>query len=284
MITDIADKTVSCGTSTDPSATGTPTATDNCSAVTISKTDVTSGNTITRTWKATDASGNSSTSIQVITIVDNTKPVISDIADVTVNCGASTDPSATGTPTASDGCSAVTIIKTDVTSGNVITRTWKATDASGNYATSTQVITIGSVFTTTITSVPTNSTYTGGVSTNLYLGYGAQSTTLTMGSLPSSGAPYTYLWSGSAVSKLSSTTVASPVFTPTTNGYSTFNVIVTNKYGCTSTASISICVNDIRVPGSNGTKVYVCHTPNGRNAVPQTLQVLLSQVSIAPEQ
>ena len=69
------------------------------------------------------------------------------------------------------------------------------------------------------------------------------------------------------------------MFTPTTFGYYTFSVTVTNKYGCSSTAPISICVTDIRVPGANGAKVYVCHTPNGKNAVAQTLQVAISSVS-----
>jgi len=280
-ITDPKDVTVSCGTSILPSATGTATATDNCSTPTVTYGDVTSGNIITRTWTATDAAGNSSSSTQVITIVDNTKPTISDPADVTVNCGASTLPSATGTATATDNCSTPTVTYSDLTSGNTITRTWKATDASGNYATSTQVITIGSAFSASVTSVPTNSTYTGGVSTNLYIGYGAQSTALQMCSLPSAGAPYTYSWSCAYSNMLNSTTTASPVFTPTTFGYYTFNVTVTNKYGCTSTASISICVTDIRVPGTSGAnlKVYVCHSvTSGHSTSTQTLQVLISQV------
>jgi PKD repeat protein len=117
------------------------------------------------------------------------------------------------------------------------------------------------------------------VNTNLYLGFGAQSTTLQMCNLPSSGAPYTYAWSSSAGNRLNSTTAASPVFTPAGFGYYTFAVTVTNKYGCTSTANISICVTDIRVPGTNGAKVYVCHTPSGKNKTPQTLQVAISQVS-----
>ncbi len=279
VIVDIKDVTVSCGTSTSPSVTGTPKATDNCGTPVVSFTDVTSGYTITRTWTAKDAFNNMSSSVQVITIVDNTKPVITDIADVTVNCGASTLPAATGTPNATDNCSTVTVNYGDVPSGNTIIRTWTAKDASGNTATSTQVITIGSLFTTTVSSVPTSSTYTGGASTNLYLGYGAQSTSLQVGSLPSAGAPYTYVWSGTYTNRLSSTTSAAPVFTPSIFGYYTFSVTVTNKYGCTFSCGISICVTDVRVAGTNGAKIYVTHTPNGKNAVAQTLQVALSSVS-----
>ncbi len=257
-----ADITVTCSTLTSPSITGTATATDNCGTPVVTYSDVWyNSTTLLRFWKATDGFGNVSNIItaQTITINDNIKPVISDPADITVNCGASTLPSATGTATATDNCGTPTVTYSDVQSGNVITRTWKATDGFGNIATSTQLITIGAVFTASITSVPTNNTYTGGVPTNLYLGYGAQSTTLQTGSLPSAGAPYKYLWSGTYTNKLSSATSAAPVFTPSTSGYYTFNVTVTNKYGCTSSCSISICVMDIRVPGTNGLLVYVCH-------------------------
>ncbi len=275
--------TINCGSSTLPSSCGsTATATDACSTPVVSYTDATSGNVVTRTWKATDAAGNYSTGTQTITIVDNIKPVITDPADITVNCGASTLPASTGgSATATDNCSTPVVTYSDATSGNVITRTWTATDASGNTATSVQLITIGAAFSPAITSVPTSSTYTGGVCTNLYLGYGAQSTTLQIGTLPTAGAPYTYVWSGTYLNLLNSSTSAAPVFTPTTFGYYTYSVTVTNKYGCKATATISICVTDIRVPGCNGSKVYVCHTPSywWGKGTPQTLELSLSQVS-----
>jgi hypothetical protein len=281
VITVPRDVTVSCVNDVTTTKCGTATGIDKDGrAATISYTDEVNGNVITRTWKAADASGNYTLDTQTITVIDNVKPVINDPADITVNCGASTLPSATGTATATDNCTTPVVTYSDVTNGNVITRTWKATDASGNFSTAVQYITIGVPFTVTVSSVPTSSTYTGGNPNNLYLGYGAQSTTLQLCSLPSSGAPYTYSWNGgSNTNRLSSTTAASPVFTPATFGYYTFTVTVTNKFGCTSTASVSICVTDIRVPGTNGTKVYVCHTPTGKYAVPQTLQVLVSQVS-----
>jgi hypothetical protein len=232
---------------------------------------------LTRTWTATDACGNFCTKTQVITIVDNTIPTIAVISDVTVNCGASTLPTATGMPTATDACSTPIVTYNDVTSGNRITRTWKATDAAGNYSTSTQVITIGVPFTATISSVPSGSLYTGGVATNLYLGYGAQTTVLQVNTLPTSGAPYTYIWSGGYTNKLNSTISAEPVFTPTASGYYSFTVVVINKYGCVSSCMISICVTDIRVAGSNG-KVYVCHAPPGTTNKKQTLSISVNAV------
>jgi hypothetical protein len=280
-ISDVSDKAVSCNGSTAPSATGTPTASDNCGTPVVIYSDVTSGNVITRTWKATDAFGNYSTSTQRITLTaDNTNPVISDVADKTVNCNNSTAPSATGTATATDNCSTPVVTYSDATSGNVITRTWRATDAAGNYSTSTQKITFGSAFTATVASKPTNSTYTGGNNNNLYLGYGAQSTKLEVCTLPSSGAPYTYSWSGSSTNRLNSTSSSAPTFTPTAAGTYTYTVTVTNKFGCTSTNYITICVTDIRVPGTNGSKVYVCHkTGSKKNPNYQTLQISVNAVS-----
>ena len=274
------DVTVSCVSGTTPTACGAATGINsNGSAATITYSDIANENVIIRTWVATDPSGNYTECTQKITIVDNVKPVITDPADISVNCGASTAPSATGNATATDNCSAATVTYTDVINGNVITRTWKATDAAGNYSTATQLITVGTPFTTSITSVPTTSTYTGGVATNLYLGYGAQSTKLQVGSLPSAGAPYTYVWTGSYVNLLSTNNTAAPVFTPATFGYYSFTVTVTNKYGCKSIASINICVTDIRVPGTGGSKVYMTHTTTGKYGKTQTIEVPINQVS-----
>ncbi len=260
-----------------------PTAKDNCDGTVIGTTTdpltYSKAGTYTIHWSYSDGK-NITTQNQTVVIKDATAPTITDPADVTVGCNGSTDPSATGYATATDNCSVVTVTYSDAVNGNVITRTWKATDASGNYSTSKQVITTAVSFSVSVTSVPTNNTYTGGISTNLYLGYGAQSTALQIGSLPGSGAPYTYSWSGSARSMLNNSTSSAPVFTPTTNGYYTFTVTVTNKYGCTATASISICVTDVRVPNCNGNYVYVTHTTYNwwGAASAQTVQVAINQV------
>jgi YVTN family beta-propeller protein len=261
-----------------------PTAKDNCAGlITAATTDPLTYNTqgtYTIRWKYDDGNGNLVTQTQTVTVNDNTKPVLSDPADITLNCGGSTAPSVTGYATATDNCDASPAVTySDATNGSVITRTWKATDDAGNYTTATQKITLASPFSPVITSVPAGNTYTGGVATNLYLGYGAQSTKLEVCTLPSSGAPYTYTWSGSAVNRLNSTGSAAPVFTPVAAGSVTFVVTVTNRYGCSYTDNITICVTDIRVPGTNGSKVYVCHTPSGKNKTPQTLQVAVNQVA-----
>lgn len=125
-----------------------------------------------------------------------------------------------------------------------------------------------------ITAVPANSTYTGGVPTNLYLGYGPQSVTLTVAAQSPAGAPYTYSWTGE---DLSSYNTANPVFTPAKPGSYTFNVTVTSQCGITNTCSITICVTDVRVEGNSG-KVYICHAPSGKAAKANTLAVSVNAV------
>ncbi len=136
-----------------------PTATDACdpNPAVIEVSDVTTpGNcpgtfTRTKTWRATDACGNMSTTVsQTITVVDTTPPTITCPPGVTVQCLADVPPPVTS-GIASDTCGSVTISSTDVNSpgpcgpacGGRIVRTYTATDACGNTASCTQTITYG---------------------------------------------------------------------------------------------------------------------------------------------
>jgi len=74
--------TIECTASTLPGNTGSATATDNCDVIPfINYSDVTAEGQctpeylITRTWRATDDCGNSSTCVQIISVEDNTPPV-----------------------------------------------------------------------------------------------------------------------------------------------------------------------------------------------------------------
>ncbi|RYD57597.1 MAG: choice-of-anchor D domain-containing protein [Sphingobacteriales bacterium] len=167
-----ANVTVNCQDATTVAAVGTATGADNCSPVAITYSDASTQNasstssahynyTITRTWTATDVSGNDVSAVQTITVQDVTAPAISCPANATVSCDASTATSATGTATGNDNCSAVAISYTDVSTQNAntnnagyynytITRTWKAEDASGNFSTCNQVITVQDVANPTI--------------------------------------------------------------------------------------------------------------------------------------
>ncbi|MEO5907034.1 MAG: hypothetical protein ABIQ11_09920, partial [Saprospiraceae bacterium] len=131
-------------------------ASDNCGGGTtvIFIADITTNQTcanrytITRTYRATDACGNSSTCTQQITVFDNTPPTISCPANVTVQCAVLVPPVNLALTT-TDNCGTATVslqsaVITNQTCANrfTLTRTYRATDACGNFATCTQVITV----------------------------------------------------------------------------------------------------------------------------------------------
>ncbi len=161
-----ADATLECGAAL---PTDLAVAEDGCDGpLTVSYTDATAtgcGATtiVTRTFTATDADGNLISTQQVITFEDTTAPAFASVpADVTLDCG---DALPTDVATATDACDAsVTITSADVetsrTSPNAyeITRTFTATDACGNTATATQVITYQDTGVPTWTSTPADAT------------------------------------------------------------------------------------------------------------------------------
>jgi hypothetical protein len=210
---------------------------------------------------------------------DVTPPVaICKPATITLVNGAATITAADINNGSNDGCSSVTLSasKTSFNCSNIgaNTVTLTVTDATGNTATCSATVTVvGETPSCSIAAVPSSNVYTGGVPTNIYLGYGPQSVTLNV--TVSGGSPFTYSWSGSG---LSCTTCEDPVFAPTTEGVYHFTVTITNTYGCTTTCSITICVLDIRVPGTDGKKVYLCHAPPGNEGNGQTMAVNVNSV------
>jgi uncharacterized repeat protein (TIGR01451 family) len=153
----------SCGvTVSDLNATlGTATAGDNCPGVTVARSGVPAGNTFpvgntTVTYTATDRSGNTANDQQVVTVIDNTAPVISCPADINSGtddglCSALINP---GTATATDNCdSNPTIVGTRSDNQplnapyprGTTTITWTATDHASptpNQSSCTQTITV----------------------------------------------------------------------------------------------------------------------------------------------
>lgn len=143
-------------------ALGTATANDNCPGVTVARSGVPAGNVFplgntTVTYTATDKSGNMATDTQAVTVVDNTIPVVTPPAAVTLFTG----PGATlcgvnvsnldgtlGTGSATDNCPGVgAVTRSGVPAGNVFpvgttTLTYSATDAHGNTGSATQVVTV----------------------------------------------------------------------------------------------------------------------------------------------
>jgi hypothetical protein len=147
-----ANATLDCPANTAPSNTGVATATDTCSAVTLSFSDSVSNNCgaasiIKRLWTATDLCGNTVSGLQTITVRDITAPSLIIPANVTLECPADTSTNNTGIATALDGCSAATVTFSDVVSNScggseVIQRTWTARDQCGNVTNRVQIITV----------------------------------------------------------------------------------------------------------------------------------------------
>ena len=105
---------------------------------------------VRRTYRALDAYGNATFISHDITYVDNTAPTFTVPANINIACGSSAAPAVTGQPTgAADNCSgsvSITYVDEVVTSADgcfsndQILRSWTATDACGNTAVQTQVI------------------------------------------------------------------------------------------------------------------------------------------------
>src|SRR5439155_14152345 len=159
------DLVLECPADTTTNATGVATAQDGCSQVTVRYSDVVTANcsgtkVIARTWTATDQCANSTNCVQMITVRDTLKPVLTCPADLVLECPAVTGTNATGVATAHDGCSAVTIrysdsVVTNCSGTKVIARTWTATDGCGNSTNCTQTVTVRDI-TSPVITCPTN--------------------------------------------------------------------------------------------------------------------------------
>jgi len=128
------------------------TASDNCGEVTLTWTDspVSGGCVLpigqyVRVYTATDACGNSSSFEQILTLTDNTPPVISCPADLTIECD-ETIPYEMATAT--DNCSGAEVtMSEEIIPGScpqsyTIVRTFTATDNCDNSSTCAQTITV----------------------------------------------------------------------------------------------------------------------------------------------
>jgi hypothetical protein len=156
-----ADQSLSCG---QPVEFGTPEATDGCSAVSLVHEDevvnLACGQQHIRTWTATDGCGNSAIAQQKITVTDDAPPSFSNLpADQNLSCG---QPVEFGTPEATDGCSAVSLVHEDevvnLACGQQHIRTWTATDACGNLAIAQQKITVTDNVAPVLNGQPTDKT------------------------------------------------------------------------------------------------------------------------------
>jgi hypothetical protein len=123
---------------------------DNCSEFDLFFEDNTiipgCGGIIERTYTATDACGNSSQFVQMVTLVDNIPPVLQNLPEptLTLECGA---PIPDVFLFAQDNCSGITPIGLQANTvedgcNTIFTRTWFSVDGCGNSSEFTQIITI----------------------------------------------------------------------------------------------------------------------------------------------
>ncbi|MBK9982116.1 MAG: hypothetical protein IPP15_06765 [Saprospiraceae bacterium] len=105
---------------------------------------------VARTYRATDACGNSATCQQTITVFDNIAPQLNCPAPQTFQCASDVPAPNPALVTSTDNCAGgstatfVNDVVTNQTCANkfTLTRTYRATDACGNSATCTQVFTV----------------------------------------------------------------------------------------------------------------------------------------------
>ncbi len=271
-------------------AVSSPATSDNCGVASVSNdynhtsdaTDSYPVGSTTVTWMVTDVNGNTNSCTQIIKVTDDEKPkAVCKNYTLSLSSGAGSVVAADVDGGSTDNCgiASMSVSPNTFTCANAgdNTVTLTVTDVHGNTSSCDATVTVEYQPSCSIAVTPSNNTYTGGVATNIYLGYGPQSATLTVNTTGGSG--FSYSWSPSTY--LSSATAQSPVFTPTAEGNYSYTVTVTNSNGCKTTCKVSFCVKNVAVSGTSGnnSKVYLCHVPPGNSSNPQTLSISVNAVS-----
>ena len=253
--------------------------TDNCSIESMSL-DTTNFNCAnlgenTVTLTVTDSSGNSNTATATVTVLDTTDPTVN-TTNYTVSLlnGTATITADNINNGTFDNCDFTMNIDRDNFTCSDIgdhTVTLTATDSSGNSSSNTATVTvvgeIPSISIDDFTTVNTQSANT------IYLGFGSQSVNLSTS--VNGGSNFTYQWSASTGESVEN--IANPEISPTVS--TTYTVVATNNFGCTTTASIEVCVieaRDFNRKGKATGKVVVCHHTNGKKGTKHVM------ISISP--
>ena len=213
---------------------GTATAGDNCTGVVVSNDAPATfpKGTTTVTWTATDAAGLTATATQLVTVNDNELPTITAPATVTVSTNAgqcSATGVALGNATAGDNCTGAVVSNNAPATfpKGVTTVTWTATDASGNVATATQLVTVNDTERPVLGSLANLSVSAPATQCGAAVTFAPTATDNCAGA----------------------TVVASPASGSTFPvGTSTVTVTATDASGNTSTGSFTVTVNDVTAP------------------------------------
>lgn len=169
-ITCPADEDVQCLEDVPSPNTLVVSASDNCGAVVVnyegdSFIGSSCSRTITRTYRATDGSGNQHSCEQTIKVEDTTPPVLVIPANTTIECDESDAPTNTGQATATDNCSAAAAIDISLSDRQInilgadcytIERTWTATDECNKSTSKVQYITVEDTTPPSFTNCPSD--------------------------------------------------------------------------------------------------------------------------------
>jgi hypothetical protein len=205
------------------------------------------------TLTVTDNQGESSSCTGIVTVVDDKAPVVrTQDPTVTLINGIATITASDVDNGSSDNCGIASMTVSpnsfNCTSTGDQTVILTVTDVNGNVTTETaRVLVLGE---TPSVSIDVNPEYTiwGEEPYTIYLGYGAQSITLTvLGGI-------SYSWSSNPTGTISNSQSITVSPTVTTEYF----VTVTNQYGCSDSKSIEINVVDWRC-GNGDHKIRICH-------------------------
>ena len=164
----------SCGLFVADGVLGNALADDNSGSVNIVRTGVPAGSffpvgTTTLVYTATDPSNNTATATQTVTILDDTPPTITAPANASYQQASLVPAASAADASVADNCGAPTVAVSELSNGGagspasplIITRTYSATDAAGNHASATQVITVIDNISPTITGATTTANANG---------------------------------------------------------------------------------------------------------------------------
>ena len=199
----------------------------------------------------TETTGNQSSSQITVIVRDLIAPVITCPADITIP-SLSIHPDQTGRATATDNCPAGLVISyTDANSQScVVLRTWKATDASGNFSSCVQTIAVPQM--------------TVSLGQDMYILYGAlgyNGCHLITPQISGGAGPYTYTWASTHAAVNGST---SSTITPCRNVEEahSYTVTVLSANGCAATATVRLTYINISCSkNANNEKVELCVKP-----------------------
>jgi uncharacterized repeat protein (TIGR01451 family) len=237
---------------------------DSCGPVTVTVSETQSGAgsvssplIITRTFTATDNSNQQASAVQTITVIDPEAPTITAPADANFSCPSDVPAASGSQASASDNCAPPTVTVSESNNGGVgsaasplvITRTFTATDESGNTASDSQTITVIDSVAPTVTA-PAN--------VNVSTDPGLCSATVNPGTASSNDN-----CAGATVAGVRSD--SQPLNAPYPKGTTTIVWTATDAVGNTSApANQTVTVNDTELPTiscpSNITLEVTCPT------------------------